>query len=171
MAKRVQIALVMFAVLLGVGGFLRLRASQDQADPYVESVIDRFDDGEIMDNEQATCVGEAVRDDIDWDKIEASGITGESLFDTDTEFSDRFSESDTTALISAIDECRGADEVVLAIFASQLLMEPDQLGCYSDLMTEESSKDLLRLILADAEEEFKDREGAVLVGLCGKGIS
>ncbi len=171
MIKRIVLLLAALLVVLGIAGFLELRALDNRTDPYVAAVVERFDDGQIMNTEQAECVGQDVRESIDWDGVSERGFSGDTIFG-DGEFSDRFTPSDTTALIDAIDECRGADEVVLAIFVIQLGMDREQFACFADHMNEAASVDLLRLIIADGdtEGEFADSEGAVLLNLCGRGV-
>ena len=156
--------MIIGALILGAcsGGF-------DSA-PYTDAVADRFDDGVLMDTEQARCVADDVAQYIDWAAAEAGGLIPSDLFG-DVALSDQLSGSDIDALILAIDGCRGAEEIVLSIFADQGSMGEAQLSCFASRMTPAAARSLLRLIIADDLATFTGSEGEVLLGICGQGVS
>lgn len=138
--------------------------------PYTDAVAERFDDGVVMDTEQARCVADDVATGIDWATAEARGLSPSDLFG-DVRLSDQLSGLDIDALILAIDGCRGASDVVLSIFADQGSMGPAQLSCFASRMTPAAARSLLRLIIADDLATFTGSDGEVLLGACGQGVS
>lgn len=138
--------------------------------PYTDAVAGRFDDGEIMDSVHARCVADGVAESIDWRLVSETGIEAGELFDQDP-WTQQLSSSEIDALVSSIDDCRGAGDVVLAIFRSQGQMEELQIGCFASQMSPQSARDLLRLIIADDEKTFVGSEGEILLGVCGQGVS
>ena len=138
--------------------------------PYSDAVAERFDDGVVMDTEQARCVADDVAREIDWATAEAGGLSPGELFG-DVPLSDQLSGADIDALVVAVDGCRGAGEVVLSIFADQGSMGEAQLSCFASRMTPDSGRALLRLIIADDLATFAGSEGELLLGICGQGVS
>lgn len=136
--------------------------------PYTDAVVTQFDDGEIMNTDQATCVANAVEPSIDWQALDTKGLGPDEVF-ADTALTERLDGGEIDALIESIDTCRGAADVVLAIFQLDGAMEELQLGCFASQMTQQSSHDLLRLIMADDQAAFTGSEGELLLGICGQG--
>ncbi|MFQ5558871.1 MAG: hypothetical protein ACE5GB_15360 [Acidimicrobiales bacterium] len=136
-------------------------------DPYRDRVVERFDDGQIMDTSQAECVADEVVDRIDWSAVEGRGYEPRELF-TDEPLLDQLTSADVGVLIDGIDTCRGADTVVLAIFGLQLDLDGDQVRCMATTITPDSSRDLLRLILTGDEAGFAGSGGELLLATCSR---
>ena len=138
--------------------------------PYTEAVAARFDDGEILDTVEARCVADGVAESIDWQTISTAGVAPDQLFGDDP-LGEQLNPAEIDSLIAAIDDCHGAGDIVLQIFASQGQMDASQLGCFASQMTQRSARDLLRLIIADDQPTFAGSEGDVLLGVCGRGVA
>lgn len=156
------IAVVAVAAVGCSGGF--------DTGPYTEAVAARFDDGEIMDTVEARCVADGVAESIDWQTISTEGVAPDQLFGDDP-LTEQLNPAEIDSLIASIDDCHGAGDIVLQIFAGQGQMDASQLGCFANQMTQRSARDLLRLIIAEDQATFAGGEGDVLLGVCGRGVT
>jgi len=129
------------------------------------AVQDRFDDGEIMNTEQARCVADDFGRTVDWEALSHAGVEPDEVFGDDA-LTERISSADIDSLVGAIDRCRGATEVVLSIFNLDGGLPDEQMGCFASRITATSARDLLRLIVADDVGGFRGSDGEVLLATC-----
>jgi hypothetical protein len=145
--------------------------SSDQiSQDYKLAVVDQFDDGTIMNRDQAQCVADDLDGKIDWRSLESGGIEPDEVFG-DGPLGDRLSSDEIDAVVAAVDTCRNAGAVVLAVFEEQGQMGAQQISCFASRLTQPSARDLLRLIISDDQSAFTGSEGEILLGICGRAVN
>ena len=143
--------------------------SDQLANEYESAVVDQFDDGTIMNRDQAQCVADDVAGKIDWQALDSAGIEPDEVFG-DGPLGERLSSEEIDAVVAAVDTCRNAGAVVLAIFEDQGQMEDQQISCFASRLTQTAARDLLRLIISDDQSSFAGSEGELVLGICGRAV-
>lgn len=170
--ESVRVTLVTRTVcsLMGLALIVAGCSSDQLSQDYKLAVVDQFNDGTIMNRDQAECVAEDLDGKIDWRALESAGVEPDEVFG-DGPLGDRLSSAEIDAVVAAVDTCRNAGAVVLAIFGDQGQMEDQQISCFVSRITQQAARDLLRLIISDDQSEFAGSEGEILLGICGRAVS
>ncbi len=150
--------------------FIVAGCTSDQlAEEYELAVVGQFDDGTIMNRDQAQCVADDLGAKIDWQALDSAGVEPDEVFG-DGPLSDRLASEEIDAVVAAVDACRNAGDVVLQIFRDQGQMEDQQISCFASRLTQTAAHDLLRLIISDDQSSFAGSEGEIVLGICGRAV-